>query len=155
MLNTKVLNFHITEVNDGVRRRVKVNGAYYQDNLFAQKLLHAEHILDIPWWAFVFRQDIAPAHQACDTVAFLGRKALDFIPPTLWPPNSPDLNPNDYSICRKKFPDPARIANVDELKTPLIDEWERFDQSILHVAIYQWRRRLSACVRVSRTHFEH
>ena len=58
----------------------------------------AIHILDIPGWVFVFRQDGAPAHRARDTVAFLERKVglLYFIPPTRWPTNSPDLNPVDY-----------------------------------------------------------
>jgi len=37
----------------------------------------------------------------------------------------------------------------------LIDEWVRFDQSIVNAAIDQWRRRLSARVRVSGVHFEH
>ena len=46
----------------------------------------------------------------------------------------------------------SRIANVDELKTRLIDEWALFDQSIVDAAIGQWRRRLSACVRVSGAH---
>ena len=46
----------------------------------------------------LFQQDGAPAHRAHDTVAFLERETPHFIPPTLWPPNSPDLNPVDYSI---------------------------------------------------------
>ena len=49
----------------------------------------------------------------------------------------------------------SRIANVDELKPRLIDEWARFDQSIVDATIGQWCRRLSACVRVSGAHFEH
>ena len=44
---------------------------------------------------------------------------------------------------------------VDELKTRLIDEWAQFDQSIVDAAISQWRRRLSACVRVCGAHLEH
>jgi len=45
---------------------------------------------------------------------------------------------------------------VDELKQRLIDEWERFDQSIVKAAIAAWRRcRLNARVRVSGAHFEH
>jgi len=39
-----------------------------------------------------------------------------------------------------------KIADADELKTRLIDEWAQFDQSIVNAAISQWRRRLSACV---------
>ena len=41
-----------------------------------------------------------------------------------------------------------KIADADEFKTRLIDEWAQFDQSIVDAAISQWRRRLSACVRV-------
>jgi len=44
---------------------------------------------------------------------------------------------------------------VDELKTRLIDEWEQFHQSIVDAAIAEWRRYLSACVRVSRSHIKH
>src|SRR5688572_17969027 len=88
---------------------------------------------------------------------FLEPETPDFIPPTLLPPNSPDINPVDYSIW-SVLPEKVyccRIANIDELKTLLIDEWARFDQSIVDAAIGQWRRRLSARVRVSGAQFEH
>jgi len=45
-----------------------------------------------------------------------------------------------------------KMADVDELKTRLIDEWTQFDQSIVDAAISQWRRRLSACFRVRGAH---
>jgi len=45
-----------------------------------------------------------------------------------------------------------KIADADELKTRLIDEWAQFDQSIVDAAISQWRRCLSACIRVRRAH---
>jgi len=35
---------------------------------------------------------------ARDTVQLLTRETPDFIPPSLWPPNSPDLNPVDYHV---------------------------------------------------------
>jgi len=41
---------------------------------------------------------------------------------------------------------------VDELKTRQINEWAQFDQSLADAAISQWRRRLSACVRVREAH---
>jgi len=56
------------------------------------------YIPKIPGFGVVFQQDGALAHRARDTVAFLERKVPDFVSPTLWSPNSPDLNPNDYSI---------------------------------------------------------
>src|SRR6218665_2559742 len=43
----------------------------------------------------------------------------------------------------------SRIANVNELKTRLIDEWEHFHQSMVDAAIAEWRRCLSACGCVS------
>src|SRR6218665_2476945 len=97
------------------------------------------HIPKIPRLGFVFQQDGALAHRARDTVAFLERKVPDLVSPTLWSPNSPDLNPHDYSIwsvgimqekvCR------SRIAKVNELEMRLIEEWGRFDQSIVDAAI--------------------
>ena len=106
---------------------------------------------------FVFQQDGAPAHRARDTITFLQQQTPDFTPPTLWPPNSPDLNPVDYSIWsvlqEKVYR--SKITDVDELKARLMDEWAQFEQSIVDAAISQWRRRLSACVRVRGAHFEH
>jgi len=45
-----------------------------------------------------------------------------------------------------------KIADADELKTRLIDEWAQFDQSIVDAAISQWRRRLSTRLRVRGAH---
>ena len=47
------------------------------------------------------------------------------------------------------------ITDLEELKTRLIDEWAQLDQSIVDVAIGQWRRRLHACVRAHGAHFAH
>ena len=94
-------------------------------------------------------------HRARDTVAFLERETPDFIPPTLWPPNSPDLNPVNYSnwsVLREKVYH-SRITDLEELKTRLIDEWAQLDQSIFDAAIGQWRCRLHVCVRARGAHF--
>jgi len=47
---------------------------------------------------FIFQQDGAPAHRAKETVKLLKTATPDLMPPTLWPPNSPDINPVDYKI---------------------------------------------------------
>src|SRR6218665_1354030 len=65
------------------------------------------------------------------------------IPPTTWPTNSLDITQlTVYSICSllqdKVYP--SRIANVEELKTRLIDESEHFHQSIVDDANDQWWR---------------
>ena len=86
---------------------------------------------------------------------YITRKLL-VIDRSHWPPNSPDLNPVDYSIWsvlqEKVYR--SKIADIDELKTRLVNEWGQFDQSITDTAISQWRRRLSACVRARGAHFE-
>src|SRR6218665_2034493 len=86
------------------------------------------HIPDIPGRGFVFQQDDELAHRARDTAAFLERKVPDFISPTLWPPNSTDLNPVDHSIWSVLQEKVYRstIANVSELDMRLINERGRF-----------------------------
>src|SRR6218665_142278 len=116
----------------------------------------AIHILDIPGWVFVFQQNGASSTRHRH---FPGAKGTRLIPPTMWLTNSLDLNPFDYicstcSVLQEKVY-PSRIANVDELKTHLIDEWEHFHQPIVDAAVAEWRRCLRACVRVRRAHFEH
>jgi len=39
-----------------------------------------------------------PAHHAKETIDLLSTETPAFIPPTLWLPNSPDLNPVDYKV---------------------------------------------------------
>ena len=113
---------------------VKVNGEYYRNNLLGQKLLSDMRRLSQEEKSFfVFQHDGAPAHWARDTITFLEQQTPDFIPPTLWPPNSPDLNPVDYSVWsvlqEKVYR--SKIADIDELKTPLVNEWAQFDQSMI------------------------
>jgi len=87
------------------------------------------------------------------TVVFLERKVEDFISPTQWPPNSPDLNPVDYSIWnvlqgKGKF----TIQNSLRQRTwNAADRWVAMlwpvDRGCWYMYIGQWRRRLSACFR--------
>ena len=81
----------------------------------------------------------------------------DFIQPTLWPPNSPDLNPVDYKIwgLLQNRVYQTHINDVEHLKQRLQEEWSRFDQSVIDHAINEWRSRLRACVKASGGHFEH
>jgi len=74
---------------------IKVNGQYYREDLLMQKLLpDIRQLSDF----YVFQQDSAPAHRARETVKLLTMETPEFIPPTPWPPNSPDLNPVDYKV---------------------------------------------------------
>jgi len=68
------------------------------------------------------QQDSEPAHRARETVHLLTKETPNFIPPTLWLPNSPDLNPVDYKVWSvmqekvyKKW-----IKDVDELRSRIL-----------------------------------
>jgi len=92
------------------------------------------------------------------TVKLLEKEMPEFIPPQLWPPNSPYLNPVDYSMwgtLQQKVYE-TRIADLDDHKHRLRTEWSKLDHAIIAAAIQQWRRRLSACVTAGGGHdFKH
>ena len=95
---------------------VKINGQYYREVLLMQKRLP-----DIKQFSdyFTFQQDGAPAHCAHETVNLLKHEMPDFIAPSLWPPNSPDLNPVDYKIwgLLQQRVYTRKIQNVEEFAT--------------------------------------
>ena len=68
---------------------------------------------------YIFQQDGAPAHRARETVALLTHETPDFIIPTLWPPNSPYLNPVDYKIwgCMQKMVYKTKVRDVEDLSS--------------------------------------
>ena len=128
--------------------------AYYRDVLLMQKLL--PEIRELSGEAFfTFQQDSAPAHRARETKALLERETPDFILPTLWPPNSPDLNPIDYKIWSvlQERVYRGRITDVEHLKQRIREEWDKLDHTIVVKAIQQWRKRLLECVRADGGHF--
>jgi len=92
MVSVAVSKMGVTELMF-VDPGVKVNGQYYHDIL---QTISA--IKQLARDTFVFQQDSAPSHRACDTIQLLQRETPDFTGLDLWPPNSPDLNPVDYKI---------------------------------------------------------
>jgi len=55
----------------------------------------------------------------------LQKETPEFVPPQLWPPNSPDMNPVDYSvwgILQEKVYK-TRVTDLHELKQRLRTEW--------------------------------
>ena len=73
-------------------------------------------------------------HRACETVELLKVETPDFIPPYLWPPNSPDLNPVDYKIwgvgLLQERVYKTSIKDVDELRRRIAEEWDKLEQRI-------------------------
>jgi hypothetical protein len=75
---------------------LKINGAYYRDVLLSQQLLPMMH--DVSGEFLSFQLDSAPANRARNTVRLLEQATPSFIPPDLWPPNSPDLKLVNYDV---------------------------------------------------------
>ena len=98
----------------------------------------------------------APAHKANETQDFLRERCPDFITRGEWPPNSPDLNPLDYSVwsileekaCAKPHP------NVESLKRALKKAWKETSIEILAKIVDIFPKRLKACVDANGGHFE-
>jgi len=95
MVSVTVSSLGVTQLHF-LEPRVKVNGDYYRNTVLLNMLLL--DIRSVFGDYYVFQQDGAPAHRSRDTVIMLQRETPEFIPPEMWPPNSPDLNPVDYSI---------------------------------------------------------
>jgi len=106
---------------------------------------------------YVFQQDSAQAHGAREAIELLTMETQEFIPPTLCPPNSPDLNPFDYklwSVMQEKVYK-KRIKDIDELRACILTAWDEMDQRIIGAEIGQWRTCLRACIKAKGGHFEH
>ena len=81
----------------------------------------------------IFQQDSAPAYRAKETVDLLLTETPAFIPPTLWPPNSPDLNPVDYKVwlLLQEQVYKVKVNDVDELHQRIQTVWDELDQRII------------------------
>jgi len=104
---------------------IKINGTYYLDVILRQMLLPDIRAASGSEF-FVFQQDSAPSHSAKDTVTLLDQETPDFIPPAVWLPNLPDLNPVDYTVWsvlqERVYRTKVSESDVDELKRRINSE---------------------------------
>jgi len=97
---------------------------------------------------YVWQQDGAPCHTAKKTQAFLQDQMTNFWGKDMWPPNSPDLNPLDYSIwaymeqevCKKPH------SSVESLKASITRCWGKMDEAYVSKTCQRFRRRLENVV---------
>ncbi len=71
--------------------------------------------------AFIFQQDLAPAHTAKGTKSWFNDHGVTVLD---WPANSPDLIPieNIWGIVKRKMRD-SRPNNADDLKAAIKAAW--------------------------------
>ena len=128
-----------------VEKGVKINAQYYKDNLLEPFLkVHGDRIYSGQEWTF--QQDSAPAHKAKITQDWCRDNLSSFIPWTLWPPSSPDLNPLDYCIwgILEAKVNAKRHTSIESLKATLLREWDRLPMENVRAAIDAWPKRLRA-----------
>jgi len=117
---------------------VNVDGRYYRDVLLKQQMLPG--MRRIAGDTYVFQQDSAPAHCACDTVQLLQQETPELISPDLWPPNSPDLNPVDYRVCGliQERVYKTAVRDTADFKWRLIETWSSIPQTVIDKAVDEW-----------------
>jgi len=60
-----------------------------------------------------------------------------------------------WGIMQERVYNKEKIANVEELRQRIVDEWERLDQRIIDGAVNEWRKRLRACAAAEGGQIEH
>ena len=126
-----------------VPEKVKVNSSYYTEQLLPRLIDDCRQLMHDD---FFFQQDGAPAHTSKQAQDWLERHCPDFINKDEWPPNSPDLNPLDFSIWGvmldkydKHSPKPKTTA---ELKIVLQQIWDSLSQEFIEKTILAFRKRV-------------
>jgi len=94
---------------------------------------------------YIFQQDGAPAHRAGETQMLCRVLMSDFLPEEFWPPNSPELNPLDYSIWgfMKDRVYATAPKTIGQLEQRIRAAWASFPQEFINSAIDHWRQRLN------------
>lgn len=138
-----------------VDRGIKIDQKFYKENILESHLkVHARSIYSNR--RYTFQQDSAPAHKAKTTQTWCMANLPDFIPASLWPPSSPDLNPLDYSIwgILEARVNAKRHCSVESLKRTLLREWDRLPMETVRAAIDSWPDRLRAAIKEKGGRFE-
>lgn len=135
-----------------IDKNVKINDQVYQDEVLKKAV--------VPWAQkkpnMIFQQDWAPAHGAKTTINFMQQNLPCFLDKNLWPPNSPDLNPLDFSVwgVMEDKLRTRKITSLDALKRELIKIWDSLDTDYLRRTVDSVVPRLEACIKAKGANFE-
>jgi len=139
-----------------VERGVKINAEIYQENILRKVLLpwSQKHYGNRSW---TFQQDWAPAHSARTTISLCKNMFPAIWDKGVWPANSCDLNPLDYSVwgIMEKKACSIQHTSIHSLKLALKKAWDEFTNDQLATIIQHFPKRLQACISAKGGHFEH
>lgn len=133
---------------------VRINTEAYLKILSAEVKPWVE--ANYPEGNYVFQQDGAPAHTAKKTQKWLDENLADYWRKEMWPPQSPDLSPLDYSIwatveesaCKKSHP------SVKALQNSIARAWAKMTSAYIQRTCRAFRKRLEAVVADMGGHIE-
>jgi len=113
-----------------VDKGTMVDGRYYRETLLQNWLL--PDIRQLCGEEFGLQQDGAPSHRAKLTVEFQ-QNIPNFVEPSVWPPNSPNINPVDYAVWCALQQDVYRvpIMGLEDLKDRVCTCWTSLEKSSL------------------------
>ena len=117
-------------------KKVKVNSESYQKLLEKGLLPDCCHLY--PDGNFVFQQDGATSHTSRTTQAYLDQSVEEFIKKDEWPPQSPDLNPMDYSIWNSLS---EKVYEGRTEVTRLKKCWDKISLREIRSTISSWKKR--------------
>ncbi|EYC13384.1 hypothetical protein Y032_0044g959 [Ancylostoma ceylanicum] len=131
---------------------VKINAKVYQEEILEKfavprKQKHPN---------FIIQQDWATAHGSITTIHFPESRISSFLTKDLWPLNSPDLNPLDFSVwgfMEKQFRS-RYVKKLVDLRRDLIEIWNNLDVNYLRCTIDSMKNRIDACIKADGGHFE-
>ena len=130
-----------------IDRNVKINAASYQKDVLTD-VLYPWKMEHFGGKEFILQQDWAPAHSARTTISVCEQLFPGFWGKDVWPSNSPDLNPMDYSvwsILENKL-SRIRIKSKEHLKTVLKQAWDEISVEDCATIVGNFPRRLKQCI---------
>ncbi|CAF5043352.1 unnamed protein product [Rotaria sp. Silwood1] len=92
------------------------------------------------------QQDGASAHTSKESQDWCKRHLKYFIPEDRWPPNSPELNPLDYSIwdSMSKNNNYQNVQTKNDLEREIRRAWKKIDLNYVRQVIGAFLRRVSS-----------
>ena len=108
---------------------------------------------------FIFQQDGAPSHTSNATQTHLEQAVPHFIKKDEWPPQSPDLNPMDYtiwdSLSEKVYKGRTQKFTENEQKEKIREKWEEITLEEVRKSIGSFKKRLRAVCEQNGGHIDH
>lgn len=105
---------------------------------------------------YIWQQDGAPCHTARMTQKWLQANMKNYWPKEMWPPNSPDLNPLDFSIWAfvENLSNKRSHGSVASLEASIKLAWTKMSEEYISRVCQSFRRRLEAVIAANGGHIE-